>query len=238
MSMLSTAFALKEMTGKGSFMMSSPQEQQDSQHQPPSMPVNLFVQRPPLRAGAANKIHGQHESPILMQPGFPVDQSEDVSQVPPAEVNDFNRKSVEPPMPVTPTAELPELREQLDQSSGRPSAVTSNSQEHQSEVKSSFSRMEDNHAKSGLEPSTKPQPEEVYEPADSALSFLVVTLFYTLFSMIWFFVKIPFRIGSVLFSFWVMAVALRVLWLFLADDNAAWEIGAGVDFEYNMPGIY
>jgi hypothetical protein len=28
------------------------------------------------------------------------------------------------------------------------------------------------------------------------------------------------------------------LWLFLADDNGAWEIGAGIDYEYNSAGIY
>ena len=81
-------------------------------------------------------------------------------------------------------------------------------------------------------------PEEEYEPSDSALTHMVITLFSLLFSMIWFSVKIPFRIGSMIFTFWVLTVTLRVLWLFLADDNGAWEMGAGVEYEYNMPGIY
>jgi hypothetical protein len=33
-------------------------------------------------------------------------------------------------------------------------------------------------------------------------------------------------------------MTLRVLWLFLADDNGGREIGARVDHRYNMPGIY
>jgi hypothetical protein len=84
----------------------------------------------------------------------------------------------------------------------------------------------------------QPPPEEEYEPSDSALTHMVITLFSLLFSMIWFSVKIPFRIGSMIFTFWVLMVTLRVLWLFLADDNGAWEMGAGVEYEYNMPGIY
>jgi hypothetical protein len=35
-------------------------------------------------------------------------------------------------------------------------------------------------------------------------------------------------------------ISLRDLCLFLADDNGAWKniIEAGVEYEYNMPGIY
>ncbi|KAL7532652.1 hypothetical protein ACHAXR_004757 [Thalassiosira sp. AJA248-18] len=80
--------------------------------------------------------------------------------------------------------------------------------------------------------------DEEYESADSSLPLMVISIFSLLFSMVWFIIKIPFRIGSMLFTFWVVLIALRILWLFLADDNGAWEMGAGVDYEYNMPGIY
>ena len=84
----------------------------------------------------------------------------------------------------------------------------------------------------------QPSPEEEYEPADSALPFMIMSLLSLLFSMGTFVIKIPFRIGSMIFTFWVLIVVLRVLWLLLADDNGAWEMGAGSDLEYNMPGIY
>ena len=85
----------------------------------------------------------------------------------------------------------------------------------------------------------KQQPqEEEYEPSDSAMTYMILSLFSLFFSMAWFVVKIPFRIGSMIFTFWVAVVALKLLWLFFADDGGAWEMGAGVDYEYNMPGIY
>lgn len=67
---------------------------------------------------------------------------------------------------------------------------------------------------------------------------MVISLFSLFFSLVWFVVKIPFKIGSMLFTFWVVLVGMRVLWLFLADDNGAYEMGAGIDYEYNMPGIH
>jgi len=82
-----------------------------------------------------------------------------------------------------------------------------------------------------------PPPEE-YEPSDSALTIMVVHLFSLFFKLSWLVIKIPFRIGSTLFTVWTLMIALRVLCLFLADDNGAWDIGAGVEYEYNMPGIY
>ena len=82
-----------------------------------------------------------------------------------------------------------------------------------------------------------PQPEE-YEPSDSALTVMVVALFSVFFKLSWFVIKAPFRIVSKILTFWIVLIALRVLSLYLADDNGAWDIGAGVEYEYNMPGIY
>jgi len=58
--------------------------------------------------------------------------------------------------------------------------------------------------------------------------------FSLLFSIARLFVRIPFRV----FKFLAAIMTLRVMWLFLADSNGAWEIGARVDHRYNMPGIY
>ena len=85
---------------------------------------------------------------------------------------------------------------------------------------------------------TKPPLEEEYKSADSALPHMVMSLLSLLLSMVWFVVIIPFKIGSMLFTFWVLVIVLRILWLFLANDNGAWEMGAGVDYEYNLPSIY
>lgn len=82
-----------------------------------------------------------------------------------------------------------------------------------------------------------PGYEYEYESAESALPTLVISFFSFIFTLVWFVVKIPYWFGSIFFAFWFCVVALRILLLFLADDNGAWEIGAGVDYEYNMPGI-
>eukprot|EP00804_Cyclotella_cryptica_P010408 CCRYP_018149-RA/>CCRYP_018149-RA protein AED:0.33 eAED:0.33 QI:289/1/1/1/1/1/3/326/738 len=84
----------------------------------------------------------------------------------------------------------------------------------------------------------KQQPQE-YELADSALPVMIVSLFSLFFSIVWFFcIKMPYRICSTVLTFCVILISCRVLWLLLADDNGAWEIGAGVEYEYNSPGIY
>lgn len=84
----------------------------------------------------------------------------------------------------------------------------------------------------------KEQPQE-YELADSALPLMIVSLFSLFFSIVWFFcIKLPYRICSSILTFCVILISCRVLWLLFADDNGAWEMGAGVEYEYNAPGIY
>ena len=86
----------------------------------------------------------------------------------------------------------------------------------------------------------KTQPEEeLYEPSDSALTFMVLSLFSLLFSIAWIIIKIPIKICSLLIRFVLMMVVLRVLWLLLEDDNGACDISACIDYKYyNIPGIY
>ena len=88
------------------------------------------------------------------------------------------------------------------------------------------------------EKKNKEQPEE-YEAADSALPLMIMSLFSVFFSIVWFvFFKLPYRVCSTVLTLCFVLMALRILWYLLADDNGAWEMGAGVDFEYNSPGIY
>jgi hypothetical protein len=84
----------------------------------------------------------------------------------------------------------------------------------------------------------KKDPEQ-FESADSALPLMIVSLFSLFFSIVWFVMfKLPYRVCSTVLTFCVLLMSLRVLWFLLAEDNGAWEIGAGVDDEYNAPGIY
>ena len=104
-------------------------------------------------------------------------------------------------------------------------------------------KLEDTHDTSKLdanESSTKTQPdEELYEPSDSALTFMVLSLFSLLFSIAWFIIKIPIKICTLLIRFVLMMVILRVLWILLEDDNGACDMGACIDYKYyNIPGIY
>jgi hypothetical protein len=214
MSLLSTAYALKEVSGDGFFLMSSAKERNQKR------PVTALHSHEPTQlsssnASAENSITVQHQPPVSTQPSQQIVQPNHVVLAPqqPAAVLNVNQ----------------------DVQHERPTAATSDSKHPRRELKTCTisPTKDDKHANP-----SKMQPEEIYEPADSAPHYLVITILSMLFSMIWFFVKIPIRIGSVIFSFWVFIVALRVLWLLLADDNGAWEMGAGVDFEYNMPGIY
>ena len=123
-----------------------------------------------------------------------------------------------------------------------PAVVPPTQKQHPSDQRTAMPKQPDEKkpaAASSPKPNQKPQPDEEFEAADSALPQMIMSLFTLFFTISTFFlVKVPFRIGSMLFTFWVSIVALRVLWLLLADDNGAWEMGAGVDYEYNMPGIY
>lgn len=232
--MLSTAYALKEVTGGGSFIMSSAREQNHQHRQTTALHANESTLSPPLNDSAENRSYSQHQPESLTQPCQPVDQGDHGAQAlqQPAAVVNANQAAE----PEISKARQPTLLEhhRNDEESERPIIPTSDVKLSLREPTSTVPPTKD--VKQAKQ--TKLQPEEIYEPADSALPFLVVSILSVLFSMVWFFVKIPFRIGSVIVSVWLWVVALRVLWLLLADDNGAWEMGAGVDFEYNMPGIY
>lgn len=86
---------------------------------------------------------------------------------------------------------------------------------------------------------SKETDDEDYVPADSALPLIVISIVSLFFSMVWFLlIKIPFKMGWTMFKIFFVVVGLRILLLFFADDGGAWDMGAGVDYEFNMPGIY
>jgi hypothetical protein len=228
MSIISAAYALKEVIGGGSFTMPTAQNvpmQQHKQQQPPTFSAGGFEQ--PLNSSA-------NDTPQSAEPAY---QATRASSVPPAAPDIPSNQQ---------TTQRSEWREPIalpnePPPNPKPSTAIPNDQERSSESKPSAPPTKDIQTEpqsdEKLSP-TKTQPEEEYEPADSALTFMVIYLFSLLLSISWFFIKIPLKIGSLLFKFLATIVALRMLWLLLADDNGACEIGACVDHRYNVPGIY
>ena len=229
-SLISAAFAVKEVTGGGGFMTSQQpnvpirQQQQQPYEQPPMMmqsapqPTFQSMQQP------------KHVSPEMM--GVPPNQTQNEAannMITPPLMNEGNIASSQATMPTVAREEKPPPTQEehpfSDPTQLQPQAQKKPKQASEKKVGDTKQQMQ-------------PSPDEEYEPADSALPFMIMSLFSLLFSMGTFVIKIPFRIGSMIFTFWVLIVVLRVLWLLLADDNGAWEMGAGVDLEYNMPGIY
>jgi len=204
MSMISAAFALKEVTGQ----------------RPNVIPMQMSMQ------SASPMVQPMESSSALPATVMPPPGSITFNQM------QAGNKNLTPPMlrdsnAVQPVSTMPSTQ---DQPHSEPKSNLAPPKEKQAQPPSTSDQKQST--------ITKPPPEEEYESADSALPHMVMSLFSLLLSMVWFVAKIPFKIGSVLFTFWVLVVVLRILWLFLADDNGAWEMGAGVDYEYNMPGIY
>ena len=226
MSLISAAYALKEVMGDRSFAIPTAQNVPVQQQQPLTLSAGGFEQPP---NASANDI------PQSAEPAY---QAMRASAVPPLAVGipsnqETTQKSSEWREPIAISDESPPHP--------MPPAATPNDQQRSSETKPVVPPTEDAQEtprSDEKQSSPKTQPEEEYEPADSALTFMLIYLFSLLFSIAWFFVKIPLRICSLLFKFVATIVTLRVLWLLLADDNGACEIGACVDHRYNMPGIY
>ncbi|KAL7544365.1 hypothetical protein ACHAWF_007752, partial [Thalassiosira exigua] len=239
MSMISAAFALKEVTGGGVRAMASPMAataqpaastiphhgpmRPPTSTLPPASPVfetmppnaTLPAQtmpKSPVRAGPSY-VPMQQQPPIL-----PGQMQEGTSNLPPPQQG-MSAPYVQPP-------DLPPVQP-------KPGVVPPKEKESQQSQPSP-----DSDKKQPAKAKQLPPEDESYESADSALPFLVISLFSLFFSVAWFFVRIPFKIGSAMLTFFATVVALHILWLFLADDGGAWEMGAGVPYEYNMPGIY
>ncbi|KAL9180491.1 hypothetical protein ACHAXT_010944 [Thalassiosira profunda] len=238
-SMLSAAFALREVTGGGSLaalpvagggagarppVAFAPAHRVPRTVPPPSpmVPPGAAV-GPPLGQGAGPAMppgdEGQRRPPLR-----PAVQPYTVSQFP------ADEREMQPPAP-----EMPAVQTVPPEAAPK--------QPSTEEVKPGAALREESKPQTpqpqlDTKPQTKQPAEEEFEPADSALPFLVVSLFSLLFSLMWFVVKIPFRIGSALFTVWVTVAALRIVWLCFADDHGAYDMGAGIDWEFNAAGIH
>ena len=221
-SLISAAFAVKEVTGGGGFMTTQqPNVPIRQQQQPSEQPMMQSAPQPTFQSMQQSK----HVSPEMMN--VPSNQTQDGvanNMTTPPLVNEDNIASSQATMPTRAREEPPPNQKKQPELT----------QQQQAQKKPKQAEKEAGTTKKQMQPS----PEDEYEPADSALPFMIMSLLSLLFSMGTFVIKIPFRIGSMIFTFWVLIVVLRVLWLLLADDNGAWEMGAGSDLEYNMPGIY
>ena len=222
--MISAAFALKEVTG-GQQQDHAPVHQEYQQQpmmmQPPASPGRQQYQEPPQMMMQA--------APPQQQPMYQSMQQQPSYAQPPAmgDMPSLSNQHDAPPL----MNEGGSVAGQSPMAAQQPPVV-------EKQPPSSDPKQQEQSPATSASPKKKVQPEEEYESADSALPHMIMSLFTLLLSIITFVIKIPFRIGSTIFTFWIMIVVLRILWLLLADDGGAFEIGAGVHYEYNMPGIY
>ena len=64
--------------------------------------------------------------------------------------------------------------------------------------------------------------------------FIVSTVFGLFFAL---FVRLPLKIFKTVLVMLTMCALVMLLWLYLADDNGAMSMGAGIDYRFNIPGI-
>lgn len=151
--------------------------------------------------------------------------------------------SKEQPSPVPPLVGETKTAQRTDGSKERPSpAMEPRSKTTQ---KTTLDKRESGGSKPKSKPSSKEKqqspPSDPLDDVDpnSALASALGALFALFFSMVWFIVVgLPLRIFKTLLTLLVLGLSMGLLWLYLADDGGAWEMGAGVDYEYNAPGIF
>ena len=88
----------------------------------------------------------------------------------------------------------------------------------------------------------KQKEETVVEPQDSGstdvLSWAVSNFFIFIFETIWFcLITFPFRLVYNTLLLIVFTVSIALLWVYIANDNGAMNMGAGIDTMF-QPGIY
>jgi hypothetical protein len=91
-------------------------------------------------------------------------------------------------------------------------------------------------------PSKKPQKEDVrYEShsqqgygSTAILSHCIVSVFSFIFHIAWFILMIPVRVTQISFTLCIMMAIVNVLWLYLADNKIAIDMGAMIDKQYNI----
>lgn len=88
--------------------------------------------------------------------------------------------------------------------------------------------------------STQHQPKQQQQQQQQGfgstdiLSWLMVSLFSTIGSIVWFILMIPVRVTQVTFTICIMVAAVNFLWLYVADTKIAMDMGAMIDKQYNI----
>ena len=258
-SLVSAAFALKEVTGGGlgaagggGYQLQPPSPMQQQQHpasparQQTQMPtyVPSPVQQPMQPAYAPSPTQQPKQMPAYQPASYGMQQQSPARPSPgpanfphpsspahqsPRQFHPTDAPPLQPELP--PGAEAARDRHALPKREG-PSDATGAESKKTAEGPESRQSKEEKKA-------APPSPDDgSFESADSALPMMLAHLVTLLLGMLWFAIKVPIRIGSAIFLFWALLIALRVAWFFLADDGGAWEMGAGVDWDRNMPGIF
>jgi len=92
-------------------------------------------------------------------------------------------------------------------------------------------------------PPNKPKKNEVQCESQSShqgygstsiLSFFIVSVFSIIFNILWFILMIPVRVTQITFTICIMMAIVNVLWLYLADNKIAIDMGAMIDKQYNI----
>ena len=228
-SVRSAAFALQHAAKNGSGQkIMYPAVQQSFQPNHPAQPDHHYQQQQPLPTNGSSppSMSTQFATSPQQQlepkhPPTPVDASQSPPMIPPG-----NQKPLPEPTNSMPSQQQAPKQKQAVTPEGKPMGKPSAPSDNQQKPA----------------PASQQQPKEqpeVYESADSALPQMIIGLFSLFFSIVWFFfIKLPYRICSSVLTFCFIITTCRLLWLLLADDNGAWEMGAGVDYEFNAPGIY
>ena len=71
-----------------------------------------------------------------------------------------------------------------------------------------------------------------------ALSAFLIFFFGTCFRIFWYFFCIPFKLMKWTLMTSICFCFVSMLWLYIADDNGAAKLGAGIDFQLNSPGVH
>lgn len=92
-------------------------------------------------------------------------------------------------------------------------------------------------------PPNKPQKNEVQFESQSShqgygstsiLSNFIVSVFSIIFNILWFILMIPVRVTQITFTICIMIAIVNMLWLYLADNKIAIDMGAMIDKQYNI----
>jgi len=81
--------------------------------------------------------------------------------------------------------------------------------------------------------------EEMEGSSQDTFTTMFLFVVSTIFNIFWLIiVKLPLRLITTMLWILMAGIILSTVWLYLADDNGAMSIGAGVNYNFNPPGIW